>query len=104
MKKIILLLIAIFVLSVLFSCGDETPKTPDESANETVGGDIAETDGENKKEEPKRLTEEEKSKFFKVVEFDLPEGNFRDVMVSEMRKYASIEWVAAESFANLLIH
>ncbi|MBQ4116906.1 MAG: hypothetical protein IJD37_05975 [Clostridia bacterium] len=98
MKKSVLLLIAILTLSVLFSCGNERTNTPDETEKETVGGDIAETDNNDKKEEPKRLSEEEKAKYFKVVEYDLPEGDFREVMVSEMRKYSSIEWVAAESF------
>ena len=99
MKKLVLLLIAILTLSVLFSCGNEKPNDPEETNNETFVETSGETAEEPKKEEPKRLTEEEKAKYFKVVEFELPEENFRDVMVSEMRKYASIEWVAAESFS-----
>lgn len=98
MKKVILLLMAIFVLSVLFSCGDETPKTPDESSNETVSGDVAETEGENKEEQPKRLSEEEKAKYHKVIEYDLPEGDFRDVVVDYMKKQAELKWVCSKDF------
>lgn len=98
MKKIVFLLTVLLLTICLVSCKSDTTNPPEESANETVGGDVAETENDNKKEEPKRLSNEEKAKYHKVVEFDLPEGDFRDVMVSEMRKYASIEWVAAESF------
>lgn len=101
MKRLILIAVLITALSVLFSCGNKSA----EGGNETVGESLEQTSPESsvvneepKTEEPKRLSEEEKAKYYKVVEFDLPEGDFRDVMVSEMRKYASIEWVASESF------
>ena len=98
MKKILLLLTALMLAICLVSCGNnETPNTPDESGNETVSGDIVETDGENKKDEPKRLSEDEKAKYHKVVEFELP-TDFRKALVDYMFKCAEIKWVAKDNF------
>lgn len=102
MKKLLFLIIAVLSVAVLVSCGsDKTDpsETTDVGSNETV----AETEGgesETPSEDgPKRLSKEEKAKFYKVVEFDLPEGDFRDVIVDYMRKQSAIEWVCGADFS-----
>lgn len=98
MKKFCLLLVAIFAISIFAACGDSgnSAETTGDKGNETVSETIAETD-EQKSNEPKRLSEEEKAKYYKVVEFELPE-NLRDAMVEHMRKCASVKWVASRDF------
>ncbi|MBQ6701994.1 MAG: hypothetical protein IJN17_03465 [Clostridia bacterium] len=107
MKKILLILALVLSLSLLAACGSESTdsdktsaQTEEEGGTDAEIGTMAEDDTTSpEKEEPIRLTEEERAKYYKVVEFDLPEGNFRDVIVEEMRKYASLEWTAAENFS-----
>ena len=97
MKKIILLLLALLTFALLVSCGKGDSDTPNETGNETVanpGGEDTPAD-----EEPKRLSEEEKAKYFKFVEFELTKEPFRDVIVDYMRKQSDIEWVCAEDFS-----
>lgn len=101
MKKLALILVALLSLGVFTACGNDTPDAPPVDGTEALGEtetENEETKEEPKKEEPKRLSDEEKAKYHKVVEFELPEGDFRDVIVDQMRKYSEIEWVAAESF------
>ncbi|MBR5322713.1 MAG: hypothetical protein IKU48_04135 [Clostridia bacterium] len=100
MKKILFLLTALLLVLCMASCGNETTKTPNETSSETAGGDGVETVVDDKKNEPKRLTEEEKAQYYKVQEFDLPE-NFRDALVDYMYKCASIKWVAKEDFSMI---
>ncbi len=100
MKKLLLILVAFVFLFAAVSCGDATDN-PAETGNETKAETVGETqsaEDEKKNDGPKSLTDEEKKKFYKVVEFELPEGNFRDVLVDTMKKYASIKWVAEDDF------
>ena len=97
MKRLLFALLTLVVVFALASCGDTT-KEPAETGGENAAETEAETSAEPVSNEPKRLTEEEKAKYFKVVEFDLPEGNFRDVIVDYMRYQASIEWVCGADF------
>ncbi len=102
MKKLAILIISAILLCFFVSCGNEAVKNPAESGNETVGGDVVETNDENPgtvSNEPKRLSEEEKAKFFKVVEFSLPD-DFRQAVVDYMFKCAEIEWVAKEDYSS----
>ncbi len=98
MKKLILLLVAILTFSVLVSCQQETPNNPDESETKAESTENPNGD-EPKNEGPIRLTVEEKAKFYKVVEFDLPEGDFRDAVVEHMRKQASIKWACSANYS-----
>ena len=36
--------------------------------------------------------------YYKVVQFDLPKGSFRDAVVEHMREQATIEWVCSKTF------
>ena len=100
MKKLMLLLVALLTVSLLAACGGETEKTDKTETNETVEGNPGSTDGETpSSDEPIRMTDEEKAKYYKVVEFELPEGNFRDVIVDYMRKQSDIEWVCGADFS-----
>ncbi len=100
MKKILLLVTVLMLAVCLASCGNETPKNPDESTNETIGGDVVETEGEPKKDEPIRLSEEEKAKYNKLVEFELP-TDFRKALVDYMFKCAEVKWVAKDDFSMI---
>lgn len=88
------------IVSFVVSCGN---KKTDEGINETESNKeetVGVTQGEEpQKEEPIRLSEEEKAKFHKLVEYDLPEGSFRDAIVDYMRKCSEIKWVAKEDFS-----
>ena len=99
MKKFIVLLAAVLTVVLLVSCGNDTPDTPDVGGNENV----AQTEGgENETpsgNEPKKLSKEEEEKYFKVVYFDIPEGDFRDIIVDHMRKQSSIKWVCGADFS-----
>ena len=97
MKKIIFLLLALLTIVLLVSCGSDVEKTPDATENETV----ANNGGEDTpaKEEAKRLSDEEKAKYFKFVEFELTKEPFRDVIVDYMRKQSNLEWVCSEDFS-----
>ena len=97
MKRLLLALLALLVVFAFASCGD-TAKDPVETGDETSGGAVEETAAETTSNERKRLTDEEQAKFLKVVEIDLPEGNFRDVIVDYMRYQSSIEWVCSADF------
>ncbi|MBE6642124.1 MAG: hypothetical protein E7615_00540 [Ruminococcaceae bacterium] len=100
MKKLMLLLVALLTVSLLAACGGETEKTDKTETNETVEGNPGSTDGETpSSDEPIRMTDEEKAKYYKVVEFELPKENFRDVIVDYMRKQSDIEWVCAADFS-----
>ncbi len=97
MKKLMFLLLALLTVALLVSCGSETEKTPGETENETVennGGTDAPAN-----DEPKRLSDEEKAKYFKFVEFELTDKPFRDVIVDYMRKQSAIEWVCGADFS-----
>ncbi|MBR5322714.1 MAG: hypothetical protein IKU48_04140 [Clostridia bacterium] len=99
MKKTIVLFLLILTSSVLFSCRNESTDILAESANETTieNGDVT-VEADNK-DEPKRLTEEEKAAFYKVVEFDLPK-DFRDAVVKYMYKCAEIKWQPKEDYST----
>ncbi|MBE6642129.1 MAG: hypothetical protein E7615_00565 [Ruminococcaceae bacterium] len=106
MKKILFISAFVFCLCLFAACGssgnagsDETDAEATLETNEEIESNGGEETTSPAKEEPARLSEEEKAKYFKVVEFELPEGDFRDVIVEEMRKYASLEWTAAENFS-----
>lgn len=98
MKRLLLALLAVLMVFAVASCGGDGNKPGEGNSNETVAETAGETAEEAQKKEPKRLSEEEKAKFFKVVEFTLPEENFRDVIVDYMRYQASIEWVCGADF------
>ena len=97
MKKIVFLLLALLTIALLVSCGSDVEKTPNETENETV----ANNGGEDTpvKDEAKRLSDEEKAKYFKFVEFELTKEPFRDVIVDYMRKQSDIEWVCGADFS-----
>ncbi len=99
MKKLAFLLLSVFLVCILFSCGNEAAKKPTESGNESASETLAETQAENKKDEPIRLSEEEKAKYYKLVEFDLPE-DFRQAAVDYMFKCAEIKWEPKEDYTT----
>ena len=97
MKKLMFLLLALLTIALLVSCGSDVEKTPDATENETVdnkGGEDTPA-----KEEAKRLSDEEKAKYFKFVEFELTDKPFRDVIVDYMRKQSDLEWVCSNDFS-----
>ena len=97
MKKLLFLLLTLLTVALLVSCGSEKTEKPEETGNETVvdngGEDVSE------KEVAKRLSDEEKAKYFKSVEFELTDKPFRDVIVDYMRKQSDIEWVCGADFS-----
>ena len=98
MKNLVFLMILSLMVCVLFSCGNETSDKPTESENETIAETVEETNKFDEAEQPKRLSEEEKAKYFKVVEYELPEEDFRDVVVNHMREQAELKWVCSKDF------
>lgn len=98
MKRYRFLFIAIIFGLVVCSC--QKNEKPSAEPGEKTGYETVEETKPAKEENemPKRLSEEEKANFHKVIEFDLPEGDFRDVLVDTMKKYSSIKWVAADDF------
>lgn len=97
MKKGIFLLIALLALGLLSACSNTTKDIPSETTAETA----SQTEGipsTDTPEQPIRLSDAEKAKYFNFIEFDLPEGNFRDALVEHMRKQASIKWVCSSDF------
>lgn len=104
MKKLMFLFLTLLTLALLVSCGGS--KVPAENGGNETGdvniGETAPAGTENEApagEQPIRMSAEEKAKYFKVVEFDLPEGNFRDIIVDYMRKQSSIKWVCSGDFS-----
>lgn len=102
MKKIILYIFILLISGTLISCksgfADIPPKTDGVTVESKNEEGIETTPVETKSEGPIRLSPEERAKLYKLVEFELPEEDYRDVIVEYMRKCASIEWVAAEDF------
>ena len=96
MKKLSFLLLGVLAAALIVSCGSEAEKNPDETENETVIGDVSETISDD---EAKRLSSEEKAKYYKFVEFELTKEPFRDVIVDYMRKQSDIEWVCGADFS-----
>ena len=97
MKKLVILMLALLTIVLLVSCGSDVEKTPNATENETV----ANNGGEDtpSKEEAKRLSDEEKARYFKFVEFELTKEPFRDVIVDYMRKQSELEWVCGADFS-----
>ena len=94
------------VVVLLVACSGDSEKVENDPIETDVDDtavteeDIAPNDGIIPDgEEAIRLSAEQKAKYYKVVEFMLPEGNFRDVIVDYMRKQSSIEWVCREDFS-----
>ena len=98
----IFVLFLLLLLLFLFSCKNEPAKSPNQTEKETLNEKVDETNdiSKNEKDGPIRLSKEEKSKFFKLVEFDLPE-NFRDALVDYMFKCSEIKWTAKEDFSMI---
>ena len=96
MKKLILLFFVLLTFALLVSCGDEPVVDPVETIEETVENGDEEVP---LNDEAKRLSDEEKAKYFKVVEFELTDKPFRDVIVDYMRKQSDIEWVCGADFS-----
>ncbi len=99
MKKTIVLLTFLLVFCFLTACGRNADIPADETELSTDAV-VSETDAPEapKSDEPIRLSAEEKAKFYKLVEFDLPE-NLRDAMVGYMRECSEIKWTPKEDFA-----
>jgi len=83
MKKILFISAFVFCLCLFAACGssgnagsDETDAEATLETNEEIESNGGEETTSPAKEEPARLSEEEKAKYFKVVEFELPEGDF----------------------------
>ncbi|MBE6642696.1 MAG: hypothetical protein E7615_03485 [Ruminococcaceae bacterium] len=105
-SKILFILFVSFVLCfALVSCGGEdtskVPETTDE-ANETAK-DITETvETLPEATAPSGVTPTlpegvDPDKYYKFVEFELAEGDPRQIVVDYMRKQAHVEWVAANT-------
>lgn len=102
--KILFTLFAILVLcSALVSCGNEEMPAGNETLKETTADNGGETTSSDEtKEKTAALTLPEGIKpenFYKFVEFELAEGEPRQVVVDYMRKQANVQWVAANDIS-----
>lgn len=100
MKRILFCLLVLVLVVSFASCGN----------NDGVGDEVNETHYETETNDETKVPEETEAEteitiggknindYYKVVQFDLPEGSFRDAVVAHMREQASIEWVCSETF------
>lgn len=95
MKKFLVLFAALILALSLTACGNNETPGPEETANETVAGDVEETK-ENKKgnQLPEGINPDD---FYKFVQFELPE-NFRKAAVDGMREQAALVWTPEYTF------
>lgn len=97
MKRLLFCLLIIVLISFA-SCGEKTGG----------GNEVKETNLETEANSEKQVAEETEPEgttiginvddYYKVVQFELPQGSFRDAVVAHMREQASIEWVCSETF------
>ena len=96
MKKILALILTIFLSLVLVACGGEgTPGDTDigETGTETNEGDVTNSP-KTESALPEGINPDD---FYKFVQFELPE-NFRKAAVDQMRKQAAIVWTPEYTF------
>ena len=98
MKRMLFCLLILVLVISFASCRE----------NIGVGNDVKETHSKTETNSETTASEETEEEgticginvedYYKVVQFDLPEGSFRDAVVEHMREQASIEWVCSETF------
>lgn len=94
MKRMLFCLLVLVLVIAFASCGENTGD----------GNEVKETHSETETTAPEKTEEEgpicgiNVEDYYKVVQFDLPKGSFRDAVVEHMREQASIEWVCSETF------
>ena len=101
MKKILFVLVVVFVLVLSVSCGNADNKNDggkESDMAESIKETVAETEEEAPKNENGILTINPDD-YYKCVVFELPKENFRQAAVNHMRAQASIEWVCSKDFS-----
>lgn len=89
MKKILVLVLAIFLAVCLFACGEKPTDSPDpETSN----------DGAKETAAPEDDLGVNPDDYYAFVKFDLPEGSLREAAVNYMYEQANVVWTPSKTF------
>ncbi len=105
MKKTLLLLLCLFLLVALFSCGNKEPgKAPETTPETTINplGDSVRTEAPKTEAttDASAKYEPDLSKYDSYKKFEAPKGNLRDIVYDYMYAMSQIKWVASKTWTS----